>query len=133
MNELLNLYRQGIEEFNARRFFDAHESLEAVWRSEWRQTERPFFQGLVQLAVGFYHLSTENFRGAVNLLERGSGNLEAYGPSHYGVDVEALLACVRVCLEEIARLGPDRLSAFRSELLPTIELGNLDTLEKEWA
>lgn len=133
MKELLHLYRQGIEEFNARRFFEAHESLETVWRSEWRQSERPFFQGLVQLAVGFHHLGAENFRGAVNLLKRGSGNLEAYGPFHYGINVEALLACVRACLEELNRLGPDRLSAFRPELLPTIELGSLDALEKDWA
>ena len=130
---LLALYRQGIEEFNARRFFECHESLETVWREEWRQAQRPFFQGLVQLAVGFHHLFTDNVRGALSLLERGSRNLDAFRPYHYGVDVDALTASVRVCLDEIHRLGSERLDSFPKALVPTITLGDLSVLEREWA
>jgi hypothetical protein len=129
---LLALYRQGVAEFNARRYFECHESLETVWREVWRQVQRPFFQGLVQLAVGFHHLSTDNIRGALNLLERGLGNLAGYRPYHYGVDVDALGVSVRACLDELRSLGPERLGAFRWELVPTIALGDLSDLEREW-
>jgi predicted metal-dependent hydrolase len=56
-------YREGIELFNAGEFFDAHEALEDVWR-EAGGAEKPFLQGLIQIAVALHHYSTANFAGA---------------------------------------------------------------------
>jgi predicted metal-dependent hydrolase len=84
-----HLYQQGLEQFNAGLFFECHDSLEEVW-SGVRGPSRDFFQGLIQVAVGFYHLSNANQRGAVTLLGRGLQRLGRYGAAFGGLDLDRL-------------------------------------------
>lgn len=130
--DIATRFRQGIDEFNDRLFFECHETLEGIWMEDPNPRTRLFFQGLIQVSVGFYHLGNLNFKGARNLLERGSGKLEAFSPERHGVDVARLLDAVEACHAEIERLGRERLSEFDVTLVPTITLGNLDELEAEW-
>ena len=125
-------FRRAIDEFNSRFFFECHETLEGIRMEDPRSDARRFFQGLLQVAVGFLHLSNLNFRGAVNLLERGSAKLERFRPEHCGVDVGDLLRDVAASRAEIERLGPERLADFGAGLVPTIELGSVGQLEVEW-
>ena len=64
---------KGIVEFNDEAFFECHDTLEEVWM-EVRGQERLFFQGLVQVAVGYYHLTCENYPAQSTCL---SGDSEA--------------------------------------------------------
>lgn len=57
------LFERGVEEFNGQFFFEAHDT----WEELWMQTTGPhrlFYQGLIQVSVGFYHLSNGNYKGA---------------------------------------------------------------------
>lgn len=65
----------GIRHFDARRFFQAHEAWETAWHRA-PVSERDFWQGITQIAVGFTHLQRGNARGAVTLLRRGATKLE---------------------------------------------------------
>ena len=56
-----------------------------------RGPERPFFQGMIQVAVGYYHLTCENYAGAEHLLTRGIRKLEAFRPGHRGLDTGDLV------------------------------------------
>jgi len=56
-------YLQGIEDFNAGRYFDAHEIWEEVWLRSSGDT-RLFYQMLIQAAVGLHHYERGNARGA---------------------------------------------------------------------
>ena len=125
-------FRQAIDEFNRRFFFECHETLEGIWMEDPRSHERRFFQGILQVAVGFLHLSNLNYTGARNLLTRGSNKLEPFRPTQYGVDLETLLKEVDDCRTELARLGSERLVDFDPTLIPSIELGSLAQLEAEW-
>ncbi|MEK9139339.1 MAG: DUF309 domain-containing protein [Bacteroidota bacterium] len=49
------LFERGVEEFNSQRFFEAHDTWEELWR-ETTGPQRLFYQGLIQTAVGFYHI-----------------------------------------------------------------------------
>jgi predicted metal-dependent hydrolase len=82
---------KGIREFNESDFFQAHDTLEDVWMDV-RGQERLFFQGLIQVSVGFYHLTCGNFAGAEHLLTRGVRKLEEFLPAHRGLDVGDLVA-----------------------------------------
>ena len=77
--------------------FAAHEVLEARWKASPAQ-ERDLWQGLAQLCVGLTHAARGNSLGALRLVERGAGRLEAYdtgaGPT-YGLDITAVVACAR--------------------------------------
>ena len=81
---------QGIREFNDEAFFEAHDTLEDVWMDV-RGDNRLFFQGLIQLSIGYYHLTCENYTGADHLLSRGVSKLEPYLPGACGVSLEPLL------------------------------------------
>jgi uncharacterized protein len=95
MDTLPQALRQGVEEFNRAYFFEAHETLEDLWRGT-SGPLRLFYQGLIQLAVALYHLSNGNRRGALNLLSKGLDKLAAYRPVCQGIDVDAL--CHEACL-----------------------------------
>jgi predicted metal-dependent hydrolase len=82
-------FEKGVGEFNEGLFFECHETLEELW-SGIRGPTRDFYQGLIQVAVGFYHLGNDNRVGAERLLGRALGRLEAY-PDHYGgIDIGEL-------------------------------------------
>jgi len=100
---------QGVEEFNRADFFAAHDTLEDLWRDT-SGPLRLFYQGLIQLAVGFYHLSNDNRRGALNLLEKGLTKLEAYQPVCQDIDVDSLCHEARVWLDRVRQAGTEELS-----------------------
>jgi uncharacterized protein len=83
--------------------FAAHEVLEARWKAGPAE-ERDLWQGLAQLCVGLTHAARDNSVGAVRLVERGAGRLEAYGTGDgptYGLDLAAVVACARAQAAEI--------------------------------
>ena len=77
-----NLYEKGVGEFNARLFFECHDTLEELWAGV-RGPSRDFFQGLIQVAVGFHHIGNGNRVGAERLFGRALKRLEGY-PDDYG-------------------------------------------------
>ncbi len=80
-----------IEQFNQQDFYACHDTLEALWM-EAIEPDRSFYQGLLQMAVGLYHFSHQNRRGAAILLGEGMGRLQSYRPEYQNVDLTALLA-----------------------------------------
>lgn len=99
---------QGIEQFNQGAYYDCHDTLEAIWMTA-EISEKPFYQGILQIAVGFYHLSRENANGAAILLGEGSSRLRRFEPEHEGVAVADLvdqaLAWLAVLQSEAADVG----------------------------
>ena len=115
MDSIPAALRQGIDEFNQAYFFEAHETLEDLWRGTTGPL-RLFYQGLIQLAVGLYHLSNGNRRGALNLLSKGLEKLTAYQPVCQNVDVEALCAEARSWLDRVRQSGVEELRVTPEEL-----------------
>ena len=84
-------FYKGIEEFNSGRYFEAHEVLEDLWH-EYRESDRTFLQGLIQLSAGFYHFQCANWKGASSQLAKGIKKLEPYKPQHLGIDLATFLS-----------------------------------------
>ena len=80
---------KGVAQFNDGLFFECHDTLEEVW-SGVRGPSRDFFQGLIQAAVGFYHLGNGNRAGATTLLRRSLARLERYPARYAGVELAPL-------------------------------------------
>ena len=98
----------GIKLFNCQAFFECHEVLEDLWRPTHGQ-RRLFLQGLIHLAVGFYHQQRANPTGAERQLRKGLKKLAGYLPEFDGVDTARLSREARACLETIASgCGPER-------------------------
>jgi predicted metal-dependent hydrolase len=100
---------QGIEEFNRGEYFEAHDTWEEVWR-ETRGEERLFYQGLIQAAVGLYHLSCGNITGATSQLLKAIAKLEQYPSSYCNVRTDELLCDLRDRLSTVdLPAGPPRI------------------------
>lgn len=115
--------REGIELFNQRRFFEAHEVIEHEWHAE-RAAIRRLYQGILQIGVGFYHALNGNHRGAVLLLTDGLNKTSEFTPHALGVHTGKLVTETQACLQTIQELGPDNIEAFDTAMIPLIELVN---------
>jgi len=94
-------FEKGIGELNAGLFFECHDTLEDLWAGV-RGPSRDFFQGLIQVAVGCYHLTRDNKAGARRLFERATGRLEAYPDAYGGIalgDLRRTVATLALALE----------------------------------
>ncbi len=111
-------FRSGIAQFNERKFFECHDTLEEVWSGS-RGPMRDFLQGLIQVAVGFYHLGNGNFIGAESQLTKGLVRLQPFGDAYGGIDLSGLRAGV---LEWLNRMRSGAISQGELPDLPRIEL-----------
>lgn len=90
------LVREGVDRFNAGRFFDAHEAWEEVWRSTTPEP-KDLWRGLIQVAVGLYHhLERGNPAAARRVLARGLRRIEPFPQGTEGLDLDALRAAARL-------------------------------------
>jgi predicted metal-dependent hydrolase len=109
-------FEQGIAEFNQQQFYACHDTLEAIWVDA-PETDKRFYQGILQVAVGCYHLSNDNLRGAIILLGEAVRRLCDYQPDYEGVNVEQLLAQSMALLQALQQLQPEQTSNFWQQLL----------------
>lgn len=106
---------EGIKLFNDSDFFSAHDFFEDIWM-EVKQEEKDFFQGLVQISVGCYHLICGNFIGSVSQLTKGKEKLNKYKPDYYKININSLVISIDLLLNKI-----NRNSDYRDNI-PIIEL-----------
>ena len=90
-------FARGVAQFNDGLFFECHDTLEEIW-SGVRGPSRGFFQGLVQVAVAFYHLGNGNRPGAITLLRRALARLERYPARYAGLELAPLRDAVTLWL-----------------------------------
>ena len=93
-------FARGMRQFNAREFWHAHESWEAIWLTA-PEPEKTFLQGIIQISAAFYHHQKQNLAGTRSLLARGLEKVERFPAEHRGLRLEELRRAVRNWLEEL--------------------------------
>ncbi len=114
------MFAEAIAQFNSGDYYACHDTLEAIWNNSW-QSDRDFYQGILQIAVGLYHLNSQNWHGAAILLGEGTSRLPAYLPEYQSVDVENLLEDSLHILRTVQIKGKEGMS----DILNSIEQGDL--------
>lgn len=109
-------FERGINEFNQQQFYACHDTLEAIWVDA-PETDKRFYQGILQVAVGCYHLSNDNLRGAIILLGEAVRRLCDYQPDYEEINVEQLLEQTMVLLTALQQLEPEQTSNFWQQLM----------------
>ena len=97
--------------FNQRRFWDAHEALEDVWR----ETGSDFYQALILYASAFVHAQRGNPHGVVAQLRKARPKLDAGRPAYLGFDVDGMLEHVGNCIRIVQR---EREPAWEERVMP---------------
>jgi len=121
-------FAKAVGEFNSWRFYDCHETLEDVWlecggkaiSGDDRNAVADFYQGVIKAAAGMHHVLRGNHGGALKVLGDVPRLLEEYRPRTLGLDVERLLTDVERMVAEVRGLGPERMSEFDRELVPSL-------------
>lgn len=106
---------QGIAQFNKSEFYACHDTLEALWSAS-EEVNRNFYQGILQIAVGCYHLGNHNWRGAVISMGEGMKRLREYQPSYQGIDVSRLMEETGQLLKALQAIPPEDISQFVRKL-----------------
>jgi hypothetical protein len=107
----------GVEQFNSAQFYACHDTLEALW-IESTESDKNFYQGILQIAVALHHLENRNWRGAVILLGEGSNRLRRYPENYGGIDVDDFFSQAVELLKILQKIGPEKITE-----------GNLDGAE----
>ena len=108
-------FLQGIEQFNQRDFYACHDTLEAIWIDS-AELDKRFYQGILQVAVGCYHLTNLKWRGAVILLGEGVRRLRDYQPDYETVNVSQLLEESQTLLKYLQQSDPDNVAEIAQTL-----------------
>jgi len=103
-------FLKGVEEFNRGLFFECHETLEEIWLED-HGPDRTFYQGIIQIAAGYFKLQQGVPAGALKLWRTGLEKIAPYAPVHLGVNVEALAEAVQRNLAELESAQTARLEA----------------------
>ncbi|MFA7345018.1 MAG: DUF309 domain-containing protein [Terrimicrobiaceae bacterium] len=99
--------------FNAGEYYEAHDVLEHLWL-QCKDSNAPFYKGLIQIAGGFVHLRKQFLRPdhpkdgkrlapACRLLALGASNIRGFGPRHMGLDVTSLCTLCEKLAREIEK------------------------------
>jgi len=114
------VFEEAIAQFNSGDYYACHDTLESIWNDSW-QSDRAFYQGILQIAVGLYHLKSLNWHGATILLGEGTSRLPTYLPDYQSIDVESLLEESLLILQTVQVNGKEGIN----EVLNAIENGDL--------
>ena len=107
--------------FNHQLFFEVHEVLEPQWMQEQGEVKL-FLQGLIQIAVAFYHLGRGNLAGTRSLLQEGLIKISPHSPTCLGIELQDFIAGLEVCREVVSGLSPDTFKQFSMDLIPRMQL-----------
>lgn len=98
-------------------YFEGHEVLEGLWREE-PTSLRLLYQGILQVAVGCYHLTVRhNRRGGVNKLREGLAKLRDFPSVVEALDLEDLRQQVQALLERVQAMSDEEIASLSSEPL----------------
>lgn len=108
-------FLEGVDRFNAREFWNAHESWETLWLVAETEIDQ-FLQGLIQLAAAYHHLQRGTFGGAVRLFDASRRRLERFPPFFCGIDRHSAEEAARIHRQWTASViernaGSERISA----------------------
>jgi uncharacterized protein len=111
---------EGLKLFNEKQFFEAHEELEDAWREE-KGEIRYLYQGVLQAAVTYFHITRGNYEGAVKLYERCMKLLKDFPDVCRGIFVGKLKRDLTDVIQEVQKLGTERIKEFDASLFKNVE------------
>ena len=113
------LYLKGIRFFNRGDFFEAHDVWEELWM-QCEESERLFYQGLIQAAVSLLHFENGNHIGARKLCRSSGEKLSLYGPRFQGLDILPFIEALQSHVN--SSTGSEQMIRSRLTGLPIIRL-----------
>ena len=112
------LYLKGLKAFENHEFYDAHEFWEDLW-SDYRLPDAKFIQGLIQLSVGYFHITNNNRNGALGLLKKSINKFELYRPEYRSINIKHILLQIDKSIYAINHI--EHMKNFDWSLVPSLK------------
>jgi predicted metal-dependent hydrolase len=112
--------KEGLRLFNAGEYFEAHEALEDAWNAE-EGDAKNLYQGVLQIAVTYLHVTRGNYSGAVKVYGRSQKWLNGLPDSCKGIHLRQLKDDAETVMKEVQRLGSERIAEFDLTLLKPVK------------
>ena len=109
----------GIDLFNTRKFYAAHDSWEYLW-TEYPLKDSLFIQGLIQLSVAYFHITNLNLTGSKNLFNKCLPKLKKFPNYHRNINVEEIIISAEISLNKVMDI--DKVNQFDWSLVPQIKI-----------
>ena len=95
-------------------YFECHEVMEELWLEERRD---PFWQGLLQVAVGLYHHENDNISGAIKLFSQSLEKLCNQENRPCGIQLSDVIERTKTNLHHLEANEVERCEPFLIEIL----------------
>jgi predicted metal-dependent hydrolase len=113
------LVKQGLTEFNAGAYYDAHETLEHAWKDE-AGPVRDVYRAILQVAVAYYQIKRGNYDGAYKMFLRAAQWLVILPDTCHGIDLAQFKRDSQAARTHLEALGASRLSEFDPDYFGSI-------------
>jgi hypothetical protein len=113
MQDEKEIFDKGVLAFNEKRFYDAHEYWEDLWVNH-KLKDAKFIQGLIQLAVSYFHLFNQNLNGARSMIRKSVGKFDSFDMAR-GINVLDLIDDIKRVNEHINNI--DKSSCFNDDYI----------------
>lgn len=111
---------EGLRLFNEGKYFEAHEALEEAWLDE-KGKVRDLYRGILQVGVTYLHITRGNYNGSVKVYKRSQRWLKDWADVCRGIEVGKLREDAEQAMEEVKRLGAERIGEFDLKLLRPVQ------------
>ena len=113
------LFIKGIESFNQKEYYDAHEYFEEMWIN-YKLEDKIFIQALLQLSVAYFHISNSNKNGALGLFKKSISKLDRYLDTYQ--DIININSVIKSAHESYANVIKNKnIDEFDWTLVPILE------------
>lgn len=113
------LAKMGIEAFNAREFYEAHELLEFAWVDE-AGAVRNVYRSILQVGVAYYHIQRGNYWAAVKMFLRAIQWLAPLPERCHRIDIARFREDTQAARQALESLGPERVAEFDMTLFKPV-------------
>jgi len=115
-------FLRGLKLFNERDFFECHEVIEELWlETPSDDPYRDLYKGVIQAAAALYQFKRGILSGAIGLSATAVGYLERYRPSALGLDIEKLIAGMRLFFKPLEKWDGAAAVPFDETAVPLLE------------
>ncbi len=113
-----DIFKKGVLAFNEKRFYDAHEYWEDLWVNH-KLKDAKFIQGLIQLAVSYFHLFNQNLNGARSMIRKSRGKFDSFETVR-GINVLDLIDEIKRVDEHMNNI--DEVSCFKDNYIISLKV-----------
>ena len=118
--EVKQLFYKGVDSFNKKNYYDAHEYFEKMW-TEHKLEDKLFIQALIQLSVAYFHISNFNKNGAIGLFKKTFSKLNKYvNDTKLIININDVIKSAETSYKSVIKIND--INTFNWDLAPLLKI-----------